>query len=129
SLGRWPEGGARLSRLGFGPPAVPPLGYVRRFGGGGRRCRFFGRNDRQPEVGPPTGAEVQAGHAAEDVERTVARIVVEEGTASCELVLEVRELAAARAGMDVVLSADGETDAVTGRHNDGSRPDLDIELD
>ena len=31
--------------------------------------------------------------------------------------------------MDVVLSADGETDAVTGRHNDGSRPDLDIELD
>jgi hypothetical protein len=40
------------------------------------RCRLFGRNDRQQEMGLPSGAEMQAGDAAEDVHGTIARLAV-----------------------------------------------------
>ena len=49
---------------------------------------------------------MQAGDAAENVGRPVARIVVQERSAAGELVLEIRQLAAARAAIDVVLAAD-----------------------
>src|SRR5215831_18749428 len=71
------------------------------------RCRFFRRNDRQQEIGLPPAAEVQAGDAAEDVLGTIARIVVQERPATRELVLEVRQLAAARPGIDIILAAHG----------------------
>src|SRR5262245_15173873 len=54
---------------------------------------------------------------------------MQERAASRQLVLEVRELAAAWAGINVVLSADSEADAIAGRHHDRGRPDLDVELD
>src|SRR5690349_7903140 len=72
---------------------------------------------------------MQAGGAAEDRRRPVARIVVQERPAAGELVLEVRQLAAAWAGIDVVLAADREPDAMALRHHDRGRPDLDVELD
>src|SRR5262245_35430834 len=72
---------------------------------------------------------MQRGDAVEDLWRPVLRIVMKERPASRELVLEVRELAAARAGIDVVLAADREPDAMTLRHHDRGRPDLDVELD
>src|SRR5262249_21657689 len=71
----------------------------------------------------------QAGDAAEDVHGSIARIVVEERPAPRELVLEVRQLAAARSRVDIIPAADGEADAVAGRHHDRGRPDLDGELD
>src|SRR6476646_3532236 len=89
------------------------------------RCRFFGRNDRQQEIGlPPSTAEVQAGDAAEDGGGTIARIVVQERPATRELVLEVRQFAAARPAIDVILAAHGEADAVAGRNHDRGRPNL-----
>src|SRR5262249_23928670 len=93
------------------------------------RCRFFGRDYRQQEIGLPSGAEVQAGATAEDVHGSIARIVVEKRPATRELVLEVRQLAAARPGIDIILAADGEADAVAGRNHDRGRPDFDVELD
>src|SRR3954469_1167649 len=72
---------------------------------------------------------MQAGDAAEDRRRPVARIVVQEWPAAGELVLEVRQLAAARARIDVVLAADRKPDAMALRHHDRGRPDLDVELD
>src|ERR1700730_13908110 len=93
------------------------------------RCRFFGRNDRQQEIGLPSAAEMQAGDAAEDGGGTIARIVVQERPATRELVLEVRQLAAARPGIDIILTAHGEADAVAGRNHDRGRPNLDGELD
>src|SRR5215813_8853533 len=92
------------------------------------RCRFFGRDNRQQNIRLPNGAEVQAGNATEDMRGTVARIVVQERAATRQLVLEVRELAAARAGINIIFAADGKADAMAGRYDDRGRPDLDIEL-
>src|SRR5262245_66665751 len=94
----------------------------------GLRRRFFGRNDRQQQVGLPVAAEMQRGAAAEAIRGPVAGVVVQEWPAARELVLEVRQLAAARTAIDVVLAADAQADAVAGRNHDRSRPDLDVEL-
>src|SRR5260370_40996102 len=72
---------------------------------------------------------MQTGGAAEDRRWPVTRIVVQERSAAGELVLEVRQLAATRAGIDVVLAADRQADAVAFRQHDRGRPDLDVELD
>src|SRR5215510_13951316 len=72
---------------------------------------------------------MQAGRAAEDRRRPVARIVMQERPAAGELVLEIRELAAARACIDVVLAADRQPDAMALRHQNRGWPDLDVELD
>src|SRR5262245_38782058 len=94
-----------------------------------RICRrFFGRNDRQEQVGLLVAAEMQAGDAAKDVRRPVAGVVVQEWSAARELVLEVRQLAPARTAIDVVLAADAQADTATGRNHDRGRPDLDVEL-
>src|SRR5262245_41538838 len=79
------------------------LAYLRRLR---RFCAavFFGRDDRQQNIGLPSGAEVQAGDAAEDIRRTVARVIVQERAATRQLVLEVRELAAARAGINIIFA-------------------------
>ena len=52
------------------------------------RRRFFGRNDRQQQVGLPVAAEMQAGDAAEDTRGPVAGVVVQEWPAARELVDE-----------------------------------------
>src|SRR5262245_11618845 len=97
------------------PPArslLRPAGGVVLAAAARRRCRlrrrFFGRNDRQEQVGLLVAAEMQAGDAAEDIRGPVARVVVQERPAARELVLEVRQLASARAAIDVVLAADGQ---------------------
>src|SRR4051812_33594825 len=71
---------------------------------------------------------MQAGGSGEHVGGPVARIVVQERPAARQLVLEIRELAPARAAVDVILAPDGQADAATRRDNDRGRPDLDIEL-
>src|SRR5262249_43538379 len=71
---------------------------------------------------------MQRSRAAEDRRRPVARIVVQERSAAGEHVLEVRQLAAARAGVDVILAADRKPDAIALWHDDRGRPDLDVEL-
>src|SRR5262249_39519552 len=93
------------------------------------RRRLLRRNDRQQQVRLPAGAKVQGGDAAEQVERPVARIVVQEWPAACELVLEIREFPPARSGIDVVLAANREADAVAGWNHDRGWPNLDVELD
>src|SRR5215213_7339292 len=60
--------------------------------------------------------------------RAVVGIVVQEGPAAGELVLEVRQLATAGAAVDIILAADGEPDAVAGRDNDRRRPDFDVQF-
>src|SRR5215468_11786660 len=72
---------------------------------------------------------MQAGGSAEDRGRPVARIVVQERPATGELVLEIRQLAAARPRINVVLAANRESDAIALRHHDRGRPDFDVELD
>ncbi len=66
--------------------------------------------------------------AAEDVQRPVARVVMQERPVAGELVLHVREPAAGSAGIDIVTAAYGQRDAMALRHHDAGRNDLDIEL-
>src|SRR5882724_8635381 len=66
--------------------------------------------------------------SAEHLRRPVVGVVVHEGAAALHRVLHVgkrRRLAF----VFVVLAADGQRDAVAGRHHDAGRPDLDVELD
>src|SRR5262245_9664880 len=72
---------------------------------------------------------MQRGDAGEDRRRAVLWIVMQERSAAGQLVLEVRELAAARAGLVIVLAADRQPEAVALRYHDRGRPDLDVELD
>src|SRR5207302_8555042 len=62
-----------------------------------RRLRFFRRNDRQQQVELFVAAEMQARDPTENAVRTIDWIVMEERSATGELVLEVRQLASARA--------------------------------
>ena len=72
---------------------------------------------------------MQRRRTAEDLGRTIDRIVVQERSAAFQLVLEVRQPAAARAVVGVVLAANRERDAVPRRHHDAGRPYLNVELD
>src|SRR3954467_2747655 len=72
---------------------------------------------------------MQAGGPGKHVGGPVARMLVRERPAARQLVLEVRELASARAAVDVVLAADGQADTAGPPGYDRRRPDLDIELD
>src|SRR5689334_4400278 len=58
----------------------------------------------------------------------VAHVVGQEWTASLQLVLEVRELAAAGSAICIILAADRQSDAITRGHHDRARPDLDVEF-
>src|SRR5262245_3992428 len=86
------------------------------------------RNDRQQQVVLLALVEVDGGLAAVDLDRAVARVVVEERAAAGELVLHVGQPPAAAAGVDIVAAAHRERHAITGRHDDAGRPDLDVEL-
>ena len=100
STGTEPAG--ELTLKGFHRP-------VRAFGGGG------GHRGKEQQERLPAAAEMQAGGAAENLRRPVARIVVQERPAAGELVLEVRQPPAAGAAIFVVLAADGERDAIARR--------------
>src|SRR5215510_6525036 len=86
------------------------------------------RNDRQQQVVLLALVEVDGGLAAVDLDRAVARVVVQERAAAGELVLHVGQPPAAAAGVDIVAAAHRERHAITGRHDDAGRPDLDVEL-
>src|SRR6185295_15195306 len=105
-------------RLGRGVPGPLP----------GQSCAGLWRNDGEQQIGLAALAKVQGGGAAEDIRRPVARVVVQEGAAASQLILEVREPPAACAGVFVVLAADREADAVTGRQHHAGGPDLDVQL-
>src|SRR5271163_971569 len=109
------------------PAIVAPSAVDLKFLQSGGLASFW-RNNRQQQIGPCRTAEMQAGHAVINLRRTVARIVVQERAAARQLVLEIRQPSAAASGIDVVLAADGQADAVTGRHDDRGRPDFDIEV-
>src|SRR6266700_1975684 len=64
---------------------------------------------------------MQAGGAVKNGGRPVARIVVQEWAAALQLVFEVRKLAATRAAVFVILSANRQTDAIAGRNDDRCR--------
>src|SRR6202030_2711467 len=87
------------------------------------------RNDRQQHIIRRLPSEMQRGDAVENLRRAILRVVMQEGAAAGQLVLEVRELAAAGAAIFIVLAPDGEGDAVSRRRHDGGWPDLDVELD
>src|SRR5258708_8800595 len=88
-----------------------------------------GRNDRQQQVIRRLASEMQRGHAGENLRRAILRVVVQERAAAGQFVLEIRKLAAARAAILVVLAANRESDAVSGRSYDRGWPDLDVEVD
>ena len=69
-------------------------------------CLLFRRNDRQQQIGRFSTGEMQGGDAVEHSRRAVARIVVQERPAAGQFVLEVRQLAAAGAAINVILAAD-----------------------
>src|SRR4029450_5100892 len=69
------------------------------------------------------------GHVpAEHRRGTVAGIVVLEGADAVPHAAELLAGGADVPGVDVVLAADGEGDAVPRGHDDAGRPDLDVEL-
>ena len=90
---------------------------------------FFLRNNGQQQVRLFVAAEMQGRNPAEDLMGTIQQIVMQERSAARELVLEVRQLASARAGIDIVLAPNSETHAVARGDYYGGRPDLDVELD
>src|SRR4051812_38855191 len=63
------------------------------------------RDHRQQQPGGMVRAKVQRRAAGEGVGRAVARIVVQEGAAAAQLVLEVGQLQPGLLGVDVVLAA------------------------
>src|SRR5215471_18628034 len=81
------------------------------------------RNDGQQQVIRRLASEMQSGHAGENLRRAILRVVVQERAAAGQFVLEIRKLAAARAAILVVLAANGESDAVSGRCHDRGWPD------
>src|SRR5690348_16168311 len=92
------------------------------------RCALSGRYDWQQQVGRLGAAEMERGDAVEDLHRAVGGIVVQERSAAGELVLEIRQLAAAAAAVFVILAADRQPYTVALRHDDRCWPDFDIEL-
>src|SRR5216683_4060958 len=91
--------------------------------------RRFRRNDREQQMGSMFAPEMQPGNAAENIGRPVDGVIVQEGSATFQLVLEIRQPPAARSAIFVILAADGEREAIARRHYDRSRPNLDIEFD
>src|SRR5437764_846583 len=73
--------------------------------------------------------KVQCRLPAENLTRPVHWIVVQERAATSQLVLEIREPPARAAAVFIVLAANAKCDAITGRHHDRGRPQLDVELD
>src|ERR1700733_1251135 len=132
-------GAAPPRGIPFTPSLAKPLPPVKsrycraRLSFFGTLATFFdalsGRNNRQQQVGPRRAAEMQSGDAAENLRWPVAHVVMQERAAAGELILEIRQPSAAAAGIDVVLAADGQRDAVAGRHDDRSRPDFHVERD
>src|SRR6267142_2808563 len=70
---------------------------------------------------------MQGNFSAKDLRRTVRFIVMREWAAPFHRVFHVRE-ARRRIVVLVVAAADAERDAMTLRHDDAGRPDLDVEL-
>src|SRR5262245_25022427 len=93
------------------------------------RRSLSGRNNGQQHVIWRLAAEMQRGHTVENLWRAIMRIVVQERAATGQFVLEIRKLAAARTAIRVVLAADGESNAISGRRDDRGWPNLDIEFD
>src|SRR5260370_40633167 len=87
------------------------------------------RNEGQQQVIRRLASKMQRGHAGENLRRAILRVVVQERAAAGQFVLEIRKLAAASAAILVVLAANGESDAVSGRRYDRGWPDLDVEFD
>src|SRR6266849_8337862 len=87
------------------------------------------RNDGKQDVIRRLPSEVQRGHSGENLRRAILRVVVQERATAGQFVLEIRKLAAARAAILVVLAANGESDAVSGRRYDRGWPNLDVEFD
>src|SRR5262245_29945904 len=74
------------------------------------------------------GTGVQRHIAAEDCRRTIARIVVGEGTDASPHLAQRLQARAGLAWKDVVGAAHGERQAVALRQHNAGRPDLDIDL-
>src|SRR5262245_21551110 len=91
-------------------------------------CPLFWRNDRQQQIRRLAAAKMQAGGAAENGRRAVARIIMQERAATPQFVLEVRQLAAARSAIFIIFAADRHTDAVSSRNDNRRWPDLDVEF-
>src|SRR5262245_35106519 len=69
-------------------------------------CPFFRRNDRQQQIRRLGAAKMKARNAVKNRWWPIAGIVMQERTAASQLILEVRQPAAARPAIFVVLAAD-----------------------
>src|SRR6516225_8640437 len=86
------------------------------------------RDDRQQQVGLLVASKMQACHSAKYVSRPVKRVIMEERTASLQLVLEIRQSSAACSPVFVILAADADADTISGGHDDGRWPDLNVQF-
>src|SRR5712692_849686 len=91
-----------------------------------RRCR---RNDREQQIGSMFASEMQPGDAAENIGRPVDGVIVQKGSATFQLVLEIRQPPTARSAIFAILAGDGERESIARRHYDLSRLNRDIEYD
>src|SRR5262245_4196723 len=71
---------------------------------------------------------MKAGRAVKDSRRAITGIVMQKRTAPLQLIFEVRQPASARPAVFVIFASDRQPDAITGRNNDRSRPEFDVEL-
>src|SRR5450755_4534014 len=93
-----------------------------------RACRSrLGGNHRNQDIRLLQWPNVQCSPAAEDGCGTVAGIVVQERPAAAQFILEVRQTRSGRFSPLVVAATHGQREAVTTRHDDGGRPELDVE--
>src|SRR5664279_4181350 len=87
----------------------------------------LGWNHRNQNVRLLQWPNVQCSPAAEDGCGTVAGIVVQKRPAAAQFILEVRQTRSGRFAPFVVAATYGQREAVTIRHDNGSRPELDVE--
>ena len=60
--------------------------------------------------------------------RAVPWVIVQEGSATGELIFHVRQPATASTGVNIISPAHSECDPVARRHHDAGGPDFDVEL-
>src|SRR5471030_2920051 len=94
----------RVTRVSSSPGICPALSFA--------ACLLFRRNDRQQQIGRFAAAKMQAAAAVKYGGRPVARIVMQDRTAACELFLKVRQLAAAGPAIFVILAAHRDGHAI-----------------
>src|SRR5262249_44137521 len=87
-----------------------------------------GWDDRQQKMCLPGGADMQRDLAAKNFGRPVARVVMGEGPDAGPNLAERLDAFAGLTGINIVVAAHGEREAMTLGQRDAGGPDLDVDL-